>query len=144
MRQTMHFKFVNALAGAAADLGMPKDHELSAFRFHEDLFLSGFERILLVARKASTAYYPTLHLEVARYAAHAARARFELPWTVARLVGLPPVALCRPLHGPGPADVPLPLTPQASPRKKRPAQGAYEDSSPLLPPTRRLEALKID
>lgn len=119
---------------------MPKEHELSAFRFHEDLFLSGFERILLVARKASTTYYPTLHLEVARYAAHAARARFELPWTVARLVGLPPAALCRPV---GPANVPLPPTPQASPRKKRPAQGSCEDS-PLLPPTRWHEPLKIE
>jgi hypothetical protein len=27
---------------------MPKDHELSAYRFHSDLFLSGFERIILV------------------------------------------------------------------------------------------------
>jgi hypothetical protein len=27
---------------------MPKEHDLSAYRFHHDLFLSGFERIILV------------------------------------------------------------------------------------------------
>jgi hypothetical protein len=139
----MHFRFINALASAAADLNLPKDQELSAFQFHTDLFLSGFERILLVARKASTAYYPTLHLEIARYAEHAARARFELPWTVSRLIGLPPSALCKPLSRTGPTDVPLPLTPQSSPRKKRPAHSLL-DESPQLPPTRRHEPLKID
>jgi hypothetical protein len=128
--QTTHFRFLNALATAVHDLNMPKDHELSAFQFHTDLFLSGFERILLVARKASTTYYPTLHLEIARYAAHAARARFELPWTVSRLVGMPPSAMCRPLTRP-------------SPRKKRTAQSPLDDVS-LLPPTRRHEALKME
>jgi hypothetical protein len=141
--QTTHFRFLNALATAVHDLNMPKDHELSAFQFHTDLFLSGFERILLVARKASTTYYPTLHLEIARYAAHAARARFELPWTVSRLVGMPPSAMCRPLTRPSPIDVPLPPTPQASPRKKRTAQSPLDDVS-LLPPTRRHEALKME
>jgi hypothetical protein len=27
---------------------MPQDHDLSAYRFHSDLFLSGLERIILV------------------------------------------------------------------------------------------------
>jgi hypothetical protein len=29
---------------------MPKEHEHSAYRFHTDLFLSGFERIILASR----------------------------------------------------------------------------------------------
>lgn len=39
---------MNALAGAAAELGLPSSDELSAYRFHSDLFASGFERILVV------------------------------------------------------------------------------------------------
>lgn len=39
---------MNAIAKAAADLNLPKDNELSANRLHSDLFLSGFERIILV------------------------------------------------------------------------------------------------
>ncbi|KAL0576518.1 hypothetical protein V5O48_005463 [Marasmius crinis-equi] len=92
---TTHLKFVNALAQAAADLNMPKDHDLSPYKYHSDLFLSGFERIILISRKASTTYYPTLHLELARYVGHASRAGFELPWTLSRLVGLPPSQLCK-------------------------------------------------
>ena len=87
---TAHLRFLNATAKAAADLGLPAEHELSAHRFHSDLFSSGLERVLLIARKASTTYYPTLHLEISRYLAHSAHARYELPWTVSRLVGSPP------------------------------------------------------
>jgi hypothetical protein len=43
-----------------------------------------------ISRKASTVYYPTLHLELARYIDYAIRAGYELPYTVARLIGLPP------------------------------------------------------
>ncbi|KAL1703593.1 armadillo-type protein [Schizophyllum commune] len=92
---TTHLRFLNTLAKCAADLNAPKEDELSAWRFHQDLFDSGLERILLIARKASTTYYPSLHLEIARYVAHAMRAGYELPWTVSRLVGLPPAALCK-------------------------------------------------
>ncbi|KAK7032252.1 hypothetical protein VNI00_013210 [Paramarasmius palmivorus] len=88
---TTHLRFINSLAQAAADLNHPKDHELSAHRLHSDLFLSGFR----ANSTASTTYYPTLHLELARYVAHAGRAGFELPWTLSRLVGLPPAALCK-------------------------------------------------
>lgn len=52
-------------------------------------------RLLQVARKASTAYYPTLHLEIARYIAAAVRAGYELPWSVAKLIGSPPSAMCK-------------------------------------------------
>ncbi|ESK94010.1 gtpase binding protein rid1 [Moniliophthora roreri MCA 2997] len=92
---TTHLKFINSIAQAAADMNLANDHDLSAYRLHSDLFLSGFERIILISRKASTTYYPTLHLELARYIVHAGRAGFELPWTLSRLVGLPPAALCK-------------------------------------------------
>jgi hypothetical protein len=39
---------LNAFAKAAYDLNLPNEHDLSAHKLHEDLFLSGFERILLV------------------------------------------------------------------------------------------------
>ncbi|KAE9402881.1 hypothetical protein BT96DRAFT_1083666 [Gymnopus androsaceus JB14] len=92
---TTHLKFINAIAKAAEDLNLPKDHELSAHRFHSDMFSSGFERLILISRKASTTYYPTLHLELARYVVLAGRAQFELPWTLSRLMGLPPPGLCK-------------------------------------------------
>lgn len=43
-----------------------------------------------VARKASTTYYPTLHLEIARYVASTTAAGYEIPWTLSRLIGSPP------------------------------------------------------
>ncbi len=43
-----HLKLLNAIAQRVSDLGLPKDHELSAYHFHCDLFLSGLERIILV------------------------------------------------------------------------------------------------
>lgn len=45
----MHLKLMNAIAKAVADLNLPKDNELSAYRFHSDMFLSGLERIILVS-----------------------------------------------------------------------------------------------
>ncbi|KAI0661800.1 armadillo-type protein [Cubamyces menziesii] len=90
---TMHLKFVNAIASYAQALNLPKDHEHSAYRFHSDMFQSGIERILSIARKASTTYYPTLHLEIARYVAAAGRAGHELPWGLSRLIGQPPTAM---------------------------------------------------
>ncbi|KAK0446253.1 armadillo-type protein [Armillaria borealis] len=92
---TTHLRLINALAQCAADLKMPKEHDLSAFRLHSDLFLSGLERMILISRKASTTYYPTLHLELARYIAHAGSAGYELPWAISRLLGPPPPALCK-------------------------------------------------
>ena len=47
--QTMHFKFINAVASCAQALNLPKDHEHSAFRFHQDMFLSGVERTIAVS-----------------------------------------------------------------------------------------------
>jgi len=93
-----HLRLLNALAKLAADSSqhLPMDHELSAHRFHSDMFASGLEKALLVVRKASTTYYPTLHLEIARYVHAATQAQFELPWTVSRLVGPPPAGMAKP------------------------------------------------
>ncbi|KAI0950755.1 hypothetical protein AcW1_007982 [Taiwanofungus camphoratus] len=90
---TTHFKFINLAAKAAQNLNLPKEHEHSAYQFHNDMFLSGIERVLVMARKASTTYYPTLHLEIARYVNAAGRAGFELPWGVSRLIGAPPSSM---------------------------------------------------
>lgn len=49
-RQTLHFKFINQLAAVVTQLNMPREHEHSAYNFHSDLFLSGFERIIMVSR----------------------------------------------------------------------------------------------
>ncbi|KDQ57071.1 hypothetical protein JAAARDRAFT_157150 [Jaapia argillacea MUCL 33604] len=131
---TMHFKLINALGKAAADLNLSKDQELSAHRFHTDLFLSGFERVILIARKASTAYYPTLHLEIARYISLAGQAGYELPWSISRMIGPPPAAMCKPGRSPKtPAQV---QTPRSSPTKKGVAK-------PVLPSPMKVEPIKM-
>ncbi|KAI6125038.1 armadillo-type protein [Pisolithus croceorrhizus] len=100
---TMHLRLINAIAKI-------KDHEMSAHRFHADLFASGLERILLISRKASTTYYPTLHLELARYIRWACLARYELPWTISRLIGPPPVDI--------PREIANGQSPHSSPTKR--------------------------
>jgi hypothetical protein len=129
---------------------MPKEHEHSVYRFHTDLFLSGLERIILVSfkiisfqfclitshpqisRKASTTYYPTLHLELARYIAYATRTGYELPYTVARLIGLPP-----PAHAKNPQAVPLSPsghnTPSRGTTPNRRPPGVYGNPGLLSP-----------
>jgi len=92
---TTHFKFMNLIARSVSELHLPKEHECSAYMFHNDLFLSGIERMILIARKASTLYYPTLHLEIARYIQSVSMARYELPWSVSRLIGPPPSSVCK-------------------------------------------------
>ncbi|KAG8962099.1 hypothetical protein FRC03_004582 [Tulasnella sp. 419] len=92
---TTHFRLINTLCRAAAELNLPPSDEKSAYKLHADLFASGLEPIILTARKASTVYYPTLHLEIARYVAHAIHARYLLPYGISRLIGLPPPALQR-------------------------------------------------
>ncbi|KAJ7762045.1 armadillo-type protein [Mycena maculata] len=134
---TTHLKLINAIAKSVAELNMLKDNEHSAYRFHADLFLSGFERIILISRKASTTYYPTLHLELARYVVHAGRAGYELPWTVSRLVGVPPPALARTPPATQSAPGAGNGMPQGSPTKR--ALGA-----PALPSPRKVEPLKIN
>ncbi|KAH7106293.1 armadillo-type protein [Auriculariales sp. MPI-PUGE-AT-0066] len=95
MYLTTHFRFVNACAGAALDQRVPPDHPHSAFKFHHDLQLSGMERIIATARKASTAYYGTLHLEMSRYVSLAARAGFVFTPGFMALLGMPPTGMLK-------------------------------------------------
>ncbi|KAG6896322.1 hypothetical protein C0992_009113 [Termitomyces sp. T32_za158] len=126
---TTHLKLINAISKAADDLKLPKDHDHSAYRFHSDLFLSGLERIILVSRKASTTYYPTLHLELARYVDQAINSGYELPYTVSRLIGAPPPALAKTL-----------VSGRATPMQatKRSTGG------PTLPAPRKIEPIKLN
>ncbi|KAJ7697050.1 hypothetical protein B0H17DRAFT_908801, partial [Mycena rosella] len=73
-----HLKFNNTIAKAVAELNLPKEHDPSVYRFHADLFLSGFECIVLILRKVLTTYYPTLHLELVRYVVHPGRGGYKL------------------------------------------------------------------
>ncbi|TBU33445.1 armadillo-type protein [Dichomitus squalens] len=107
---TMHFKFVNAIASHVRALNLPKEHEHSAYRFHQDMFLSGIERILSIARKASTTYYPTLHLEIARYVAFAGLSGIDVPWSLSRMIGQPPTAMRK-----QPVIPPAPVIPPRTP-----------------------------
>ncbi|KAF9560498.1 hypothetical protein CPC08DRAFT_735855 [Agrocybe pediades] len=156
---TTQLKLVNAISKCVEALNMPKEHEHSAYRFHTDLFLSGFERIILISRKASTTYYPTLHLELARYIAYATRAGYELPYTVARLIGLPPPAHAKNPHAPALPNAATPAGPvnnsgsgrntprQPSTPTKRFTVGAIpmaDGQFPGLPSPRRLDAMKFD
>ncbi|KIM33287.1 hypothetical protein M408DRAFT_326062 [Serendipita vermifera MAFF 305830] len=111
---TCHFKLLNAIGRAAAQLQLPSDHELSAARYHHDLFMSGIERIIAGARKASTVYYPTLHLEIARYVQSVRESGMELPYGLQRMVGLPPVTMCKPGYD-------TPTKPKAQPPNPGPA-----------------------
>ncbi|KAI6024842.1 armadillo-type protein [Pisolithus microcarpus] len=139
---TMHLRLINATAKIVHELNMEKDHEMSARRFHADLFASGLERILLISRKASTTYYPTLHLELARYIRWACLARYELPWTISRLIGPPPVGLSKisARHPKGSRDG---RSPHSSPTKR----GAPAQVSPGfvgLPCPKKVDPIKFD
>ncbi|RDB25943.1 hypothetical protein Hypma_006681 [Hypsizygus marmoreus] len=127
---TTHLKLLTAISKAAADLNLPKEHDHSAYRFHSDLFLSGLERIILISRKASTAYYPTLHLELARYIDHAVRSGYELPYTVSRLIGLPPSGLGK-----------IASSHSTSSRLPTPTK---RGTGPTLPSPRKIEPIKFD
>ncbi|KAF8843694.1 hypothetical protein BDN67DRAFT_944797 [Paxillus ammoniavirescens] len=135
---TMHLKLVNAISKSVHEMNMSKEHEMSAHRFHADLFASGLERIILISRKASTAYYPTLHLELARYLQWAGLARFELPWTVSRLIGPPPPALSK--VRPPKSSRDAGHSPHSSPTKRGPAPPGFVG----LPPPKKVEPIKFE
>ncbi|EIW70912.1 hypothetical protein TREMEDRAFT_29011 [Tremella mesenterica DSM 1558] len=84
---TTHFKLLNALCIAQAAQNKEK-----ATQLHYDLLVSGLDRILVTFRKASTVYYPTLHLELARYVTllRSASPSGRLPHLIDKLVGPPP------------------------------------------------------
>ncbi|WWC70431.1 uncharacterized protein I206_104382 [Kwoniella pini CBS 10737] len=84
---TTHFKLLNTLCKHQAD--QSKDE---ALKLHENLMSSGMDRILVTLRKASTTYYPTLHLELARYVALLKEIcpNGKLPYLIGKMVGSPP------------------------------------------------------
>ncbi|WRT66121.1 uncharacterized protein IL334_003074 [Kwoniella shivajii] len=84
---TIHFKLLNALCHYQAI----EDTD-AATRLHSDLMSSGMDRILVTLRKASTTYYPTLHLELARYVSLLKDAcpGGKLPYLIGKMVGPPP------------------------------------------------------
>ncbi|KAK2463424.1 hypothetical protein APHAL10511_004510 [Amanita phalloides] len=135
---TTHLRLINAISRCVAELNMPKEHDLSAYRFHYDLFLSGLERVILISRKASTTYYPTLHLELSRYIDHAVRTGYELPYTVSRLVGLPPPAVAK--------NLPAASLTNMSPNKHAISTHSRSRSTPappFIPSPKRIESIKL-
>jgi len=115
---TSHFRFINSLARVAAELDLPPPDEASAYKLHSDLFASGIERIIATTRRASTSYYPTLHLELARYIALATAAKYPLPYTLSRLISMPPTALLKANEAQGSA-----LCPNITLSELRPSSG---------------------
>ncbi|WVQ99179.1 hypothetical protein IAU59_006311 [Kwoniella sp. CBS 9459] len=86
---TFHFKLLNAFCKYQA----MEDKE-AAKQLHTELMSSGMDRILVTLRKASTTYYPTLHLELARYVdllkASSPTGDQKLPYLIGKMVGPPP------------------------------------------------------
>ncbi|GAA5952099.1 hypothetical protein JCM21900_006250 [Sporobolomyces salmonicolor] len=68
---TAHLRLINAIARTCSTLE-------AAFAFHDQLFQSGFERVLFTLRRASLVYYQSLHLEMSRYISLARSAQFNL------------------------------------------------------------------
>ncbi|KAH6909192.1 armadillo-type protein [Coprinopsis sp. MPI-PUGE-AT-0042] len=141
---TTHLKFINMLASSVADSNVAKDHELSAWRFHSDLFLSGLERILLISRKASTTYYPTLHLEISRYINHAIKAGYALPYTISRLIGSPPSGVVK-AAGAAPSSGHRSAASSASRAGQAPTTPTKSKQTPnFLPSPRKVDPMKFD
>lgn len=79
---TAHLRLINAIASVLVQIKLhqlPKP-AMSALEFHSSLFASGIERVLATLRRSSQHYYPTTHLELARYLSLAQQARFDLPY----------------------------------------------------------------
>lgn len=88
---TAHLRLVNAIATVLVQL---KAHQLprpamTAQLFHQNLFASGIERVLATLRRASQHYYPTTHLELARYLSLANQAGHPVPYHLADWIESP-------------------------------------------------------
>uniref|UniRef100_V5EWX3 Formin GTPase-binding domain-containing protein n=1 Tax=Kalmanozyma brasiliensis (strain GHG001) TaxID=1365824 RepID=V5EWX3_KALBG len=125
---TVHLRLINAVANV---LGQIKSHQLprpamTAAEFHSSMFASGLERVLVTLRKASQHYYPTTHLELARYLSLAQQAGFALPYHLTDWLESPklkPAPLLPPLelphlHAPSTSQA---LAPSAIPTGGAPA-----------------------
>ena len=78
-----------------------------------------------IARKASTTYYPTLHLEIARYVSAAGLSGVDVPWSLSRMVGQPPTAMRKQLPPPvlPPRTPPSRSTPTTPTKRGAPPAG---------------------
>ncbi|SPO24951.1 uncharacterized protein UTRI_01461_B [Ustilago trichophora] len=79
---TVHLRLINSISSVLVQI---KAHQLprptmSALEFHTNLFASGIERVLATLRRSSQHYYPTTHLEMARYLNLAQQAGYALPY----------------------------------------------------------------
>lgn len=92
-----------------------------------DPFTALIPRVRQTARKASTAYYATLHLEISRYVSLAARAGFEFSAGFVQLIGAPPNGM---RIGASPAS-----KQNASPSKMRARE------APKIPTPRKADAI---
>ncbi|KAK8864175.1 hypothetical protein IAR55_001421 [Kwoniella newhampshirensis] len=104
---TTHFKLLNALCKQLAI----EDRE-KALQLHQDLMSSGMDRILVTFRKASTTYYPAVHLELARYVSllQAVSLGGKLPYLISKMVGPPPEEVRRFGSAKEWLPMPVPLT----------------------------------
>ncbi|KIS01064.1 hypothetical protein L804_00933 [Cryptococcus deuterogattii 2001/935-1] len=102
---TTHFKLLNAFAARQAKEDMDKARQL-----HYDLMASGMDRILVTFRKASTTYYPCVHLELARYVRllQEASPSGRLPYLISKMVGPPPEEVAKAQYKSGHEWLPMP------------------------------------
>ncbi|OWZ74443.1 hypothetical protein AYX14_00090 [Cryptococcus neoformans] len=102
---TTHFKLLNAFAARQAKEDMDKARQL-----HYDLMVSGMDRILVTFRKASTTYYPCVHLELARYVRllQEASPNGKLPYLISKMVGPPPEEVTKAQYRSGYEWLPMP------------------------------------
>ena len=80
-------------------------------------------------------YYPTLHLEIARYVQSAGLAGYDIPWEISRIIGPPPSAMCKP----GVRSAPPP-----TPRKSWSAQKGRGQTNGPPPPTKGWANLNVN
>ncbi|ADV20198.1 hypothetical protein I305_01239 [Cryptococcus gattii E566] len=100
-----HFKLLNAFAARQAKEDIDKARQL-----HYDLMASGMDRILVTFRKASTTYYPFVHLELARYIRllQEASPSGRLPYLISKMVGPPPEEIAKAQYRSGHEWLPMP------------------------------------
>nr|KIR87601.1 hypothetical protein I308_01623 [Cryptococcus tetragattii IND107] len=100
-----HFKLLNAFAARQAKEDIDKARQL-----HYDLMASGMDRILVTFRKASTTYYPFVHLELARYVRllQEASPSGRLPYLISKMVGPPPEEVAKAQYRSGHEWLPMP------------------------------------
>ncbi|KIR77456.1 hypothetical protein I306_05650 [Cryptococcus gattii EJB2] len=100
-----HFKLLNAFAARQAKEDIDKARQL-----HYDLMASGMDRILVTFRKASTTYYPFVHLELARYIRllQEASPSGRLPYLISKMVGPPPEEITKAQYRSGHEWLPMP------------------------------------